>query len=330
MTELIIHIGTFKTGTTALQKYMSAQRDRLLTESGLLFPKSGEIPAGGHHNLVYEVTGSWKYVAARGGFADLEREISQTSPESVLISAENLSSYAVGNEGVAPHFAGFAKRLEMPVKVVCWVRPQWEYMDSYYSQGVKSGYTTCSFASFVESALKEDIYDYEKVVAPWNPFATEIVVRPYPGSQLIADACRIFGVGELRSEDGVSAERKNIRFGAKRLEFMRRVGAALERTKAPFKRRIPVAHRLRDAIMAADLDDVRFSGLDSSDVKRIAEHFLESNRRLSDRFGMGSDWYAVPQSAFRPTIFSMADADEGDIRVFEDVLVRALLDKDNV
>src|SRR5690625_3476045 len=122
MAKLIIHIGTFKTGTTALQKHLAARRESLLAESGLLFPRAGEIPAGGHHNLVYEVTGSWKYVVERGGFEELEREIAESSPNSVLISAENLSSYAVGNPVVAPHFGDFSKRMGMPVQVVCYVR----------------------------------------------------------------------------------------------------------------------------------------------------------------------------------------------------------------
>lgn len=328
MTELIIHIGTFKTGTTALQKYLASQRDRLIERHGLLFPKSAEIPAGGHHNLVYEITGSWKYVAARGGFAELEREIAEVSPKAVLVSAENLSSYAVGNHAVASFFARFAEGLDMRVKVICWVRPQWEYIDSYYSQGVKSGYTTCSFTSFVESALQENIYDYEKVVAPWGAVTADITVRPYPGSRLIVDACRVLGIDEPVGGSTRNTEARNVRFGAKRLEFMRRIGAALERTRSPFKKRIPIAHHLREAVMAADLDDVPFSGLDDQTVQVISEHFEQSNRRLSGRFGMGSDWYDLPQHSFTPTLFNIADAHESDIRVFEDVLARALLNKD--
>lgn len=328
MTELILHIGTFKTGTTALQKYLSAQRDRLLKECGLLFPRAAEIPAGGHHNLVYEVTGSWKYVAARGGFAELEHEIRVALPERVLVSAENLSSYAVGNKAVAPHFARFAKRMAMPVKVLCWVRPQWEYLDSYYSQGVKSGYTTCSFTDFVDSALGEAIYDYEKVVEPWLPIADEICVRPYPGALLIADACRVLGIDDSFVGGGGSTESRNVRFGAKRLEFMRRIGAALERTRSPFRKRIPIAHRLRDAVMAAELDDVRFSGLDDKTVQMVHGHFEESNRRLSERFGMSPAWHALPRNSFSPAMFDMAEATDTDLRIFEDVLARVLLDKD--
>lgn len=326
MAKLIIHIGTFKTGTTALQKYLAGQRERLLFESGLLFPKAGEIPAGGHHNLVYEVTGSWKHVAARGGFAELEQEILEESPKSVLVSAENLSSYAVGNPVVAPSFAEFARRMHLPIHVVCYVRPQWEYIDSYYSQGVKSGYTTCSFQSFVDSALSEEIYDYEKVVAPWEPVAERIVVRSYPGRRLIPDMCQVLGIPEPTDNREAINKPRNSRFGAKRLEFMRRMGAALERSGAPFKRRIPIAHRLRDAVMAAEIDDVEFSGLDGETARRICEHFREGNRRLSERFGLGDEWSDLSSKDFVSTAFDMAAASEADVRVFENVIARTLLE----
>lgn len=325
MTKLIIHIGTFKTGTTALQKYLAGRRERLLSESGLIFPRAGEIPAGGHHNLVYEVTGSWKHVPDRGGFKELEREILEGSPKAVLVSAENLSSYAVGNPVVAPRFGEFARHMGMPVQVVCYVRPQWEYIDSYYSQGVKSGYTTCSFQSFVNSALGEAIYDYEQVVAPWESVAERIMVRPYPGRELIPDMCRVLGISEpIDSGVGVNRSR-NERFGAKRLEFMRRMGAALERSGAPFKKRIPIAHRLRDAVMEADIDDVKFSGLDTETAKKICEHFRAGNRRLSDRFGMGEAWYALPAEEFASTSFDMDAATDSDVRVFEDTVAKVLL-----
>lgn len=327
MIELIVHIGTFKTGTTALQKFLSSNRARLLEECNLLYPEAGEIPAGGHHNLVYELTKSWKYVAQRGGFQELRKEVDEAAPEIVLLSAENLSSYALGNPGVAPAFGGFASTISARIKVICYVRPQWEYIDSYYSQGVKSGYTTCSFEDFVESSFAEDIYDYEKVILPWESVADEIVVKAYPGRKLIPEVCGLLSIFQPTAEDLKAARSKNERFGAKRLEFMRRMGAALERTRAPFKQRIPIAHKLRDAVMAADIEDVAFSGLNDMTARRIYEYYKDKNKRLSARFGMPESWCELPERGFESTDFSMNSINGVDSDVFDDVLARTFVEQ---
>ena len=58
--HLILHIGTTKTGSTALQNFLFANRDSLL-EEGFLFPNSGfrilnnsQVPTSGHSDLFYK------------------------------------------------------------------------------------------------------------------------------------------------------------------------------------------------------------------------------------------------------------------------------------
>lgn len=327
MTDLIIHIGTFKTGTTALQKFLSLHRARILSESSVLFPRSAEIPAGGHHNLVYEITGSWKYVAGRGGFSELAREIEGAEARTVLISAENLSAYALGNPEVAPRFVDFAKEMGMRPKVLCYVRPQWEYIDSYYSQGVKSGYTTCSFDEFVGNALCEDMYDYEKVISPWDSIVDDIEVRPYSGGKLVQDVCDYVGVSFPLPSEVLGGNRRNERFGSKQLEFMRHLGAALERARTPFRVRIPLALRARQIVSDELVSDVPFTGLSRQLVQTIHENFRLSNERLSEKFNMGESWFSIPDNGFQSTAFNMSSASPDDIAMFEDIVVKLLISK---
>lgn len=322
---LIVHIGTFKTGTTAIQRLLSDNRQFVESSQGILYPRTAEIPAGGHHNLVYELTGSWKHKPSLGGFSQLKEEFRGSSATSLVISAENLSSYALANEKVAPAFADLANELDCKLKVICYVRPQWEYIDSYYSQGVKSGYTTCSFGSFVQSALSEDIYDYEKVVEPWERLQASVSVRPYMGRRTVADFIEQAGISLPSEMTPAMTSSANVRFGAKRLEFMRRMGAAFERAKLPVRTRIPLARRLRDIVEKLPILDVPFSGLDASTVSIIDSNFRSSNARLIERYNMGSAWLEPPASeSLSPSAMDWRQLSEDEMRAFDDAIVEVI------
>jgi hypothetical protein len=326
--DLIVHIGTFKTGTTAIQKVLSRHRRQIEAEQGILYPTTAEIPAGGHHNLVYELTRSWKYKPESGGFEALRNEFRNSPAGALLISAENLSSYALPNPQVAPAFRDLANDIGCRLRVICYVRPQWEYIDSYYSQGAKSGYTTCSFSTFVDSALTEAIYDYEKVIAPWEALGVAVSVRPYTSGNVIGDFLAQVGISLPDSVAVAPSNSVNVRFGAKRLDFMLRMGAALERAKLPFNKRIPIARRLREIVESVDIKDVPFSGLDRETVLRIADAFQASNSRMSTRYSMGTDWFAVPDKNFQSSTFDLRQASVEDQRAFDDAVVKALVSRD--
>ena len=322
---LTVHVGTFKTGTTAIQKLLARNRQFLEANHGILYPRTAEIGAGGHHNLVYELTGSWKYNASLGGFKELETEFVRSSATSLILSAENLSSYALTNPGIAPAFARLADDLGCELRAICYVRPQWEYIDSYYSQGVKSGYTTRSFESFVQSALSEALYDYEKVVKPWEDLQVSVIVRPYVGRKTATDFFENTGIPLLHERPTELAEGVNVRFGAKRLDFMRRMGSAFERAKMPVRQRIPMARRLREIVEKSEIQDVPFTGLDAHLVGAIEANFRASNSRLSERYDMGSDWLQLPpQEKLIPSAFDWRTLNEEDIRAFDDAIVQLL------
>lgn len=69
MNEIILHIGTHKTGTTTLQRFCASASDAL-AERGILYPRSARPrygPTAGHHLIPWSIRGK------RGGNPYLDR-----------------------------------------------------------------------------------------------------------------------------------------------------------------------------------------------------------------------------------------------------------------
>ena len=65
--RLILHIGTHKTWTTALQ-ILLAKNDRVLAKNNILFPVSGRLSEhSGHHNIAWELNDEPRFSGDRGG-----------------------------------------------------------------------------------------------------------------------------------------------------------------------------------------------------------------------------------------------------------------------
>ncbi len=134
LSKLLLHIGTHKTGTTTIQQkfWLNAPA---LAERGIVYPR---LDANyGHHGL----TAPWSPVemvdpgfllegGAPEAFRRLAAEYSRTD-RTVFLSSEEFSRSGP-NDGVnyrelRDYLSAFDE-----VRVVCVLRPQWEFMQSVY------------------------------------------------------------------------------------------------------------------------------------------------------------------------------------------------------
>ncbi|MGH1354058.1 MAG: hypothetical protein ACRBBS_03110 [Thalassovita sp.] len=94
MTQLLIHIGPFKTGTTSFQNYMWGHREALL-EQGVLYPKAGVFAqnfGARHLGLARAPKSKADQAKVLENFGDLRREIAANpKAEKVVLSAERMS-----------------------------------------------------------------------------------------------------------------------------------------------------------------------------------------------------------------------------------------------
>ncbi len=151
MSKAYIHIGTHKTGSTALQFALWAHREAL-ADLGYCYPAAGISPGTwGHHNLAWELSGDARFQSELGTVTDALNELTSTKVGAIF-SSEDFECTVYNN------MAGFSKFLEalrdrqFEVVVCVYLRNQPDYIRSLYIELLKHG--LCQpFDHFVGSAL---------------------------------------------------------------------------------------------------------------------------------------------------------------------------------
>jgi hypothetical protein len=160
MKQILLHIGTPKTGTTALQNFLFKHSDKLNSQ-GILYSRNflrgNKSRIRGHHSLAYDVLG-------KKGLGDgqcwnlLLEEIKSSKSDVVVISAE---AFWLCTE---KEIQKVAKYLESySVKVVVYLRNPFKFLLSLYKQVVKKGRYNKSFRDFID----EYYTDYGHYLAMW-------------------------------------------------------------------------------------------------------------------------------------------------------------------
>lgn len=151
MPRLYVHCGLHKTGTTALQAFLT-QEAATLARAGILYPKSGQRNAGGgQHNLAWELTKDRRYKPAWGGLEALAREIAGFDGD-VVLSSEDFETLLVTPDGLKPlaELAAAGGRILTPI---LYVRHQADYLESLYYQCLKAGFAE-AYAGFADEAVE--------------------------------------------------------------------------------------------------------------------------------------------------------------------------------
>jgi hypothetical protein len=131
MSKIIIHAGLHKTGTSAIQKFLHLNRDRLL-ELGINYPNTAPFEA--HHTLAARLCGYSKS-ELNLAIKDVNRTMATLkglSPLSTLvISSEMLC------EGLDPRVFKYLHKLFDKVEFHFYIRKQSDLIESAYNQQVK-------------------------------------------------------------------------------------------------------------------------------------------------------------------------------------------------
>jgi hypothetical protein len=171
--RLVIHAGASKTGTSAFQAAMSEAYD-LNREQGFLYPQAGRWLDGSHHELAFAVRPLPHLTSAislEAILAELDREIVEASPKTVLLSSE-LFPYLLESK----EFDAFVEAKFSEVVLGYVVRRQSEMLLSLYNQIVKDSvqaFTGTPFECFIANIRSLNFYE---IIKRWRASGPDAVV----------------------------------------------------------------------------------------------------------------------------------------------------------
>lgn len=296
MKTIYFHIGQTKTATTTLQAFFFENRNWLL-ENGIYYPECPDThpiktqhrflvePLAGLNLPLPERVGAWEY---------LERKIDASDQDKILISEEVFwhlfekrpSERKTVIEWIRQRLANHE------VKVVCYLRRQDKWIESWYNQIIKTDVNALSsldYKDFIQTYREYGLLNYSEALQPWSDaFGKEnLIVRPFEKSgfhkgDVIADFMNILGC-EL-----------NDRLVRPRDQQVSLCNSACElslifnRTPqaAEFKKRFMRVIKQYDA----DVTDIRrFTSRELSES--LLREFDESNRSLASDYAMNSNGF---------------------------------------
>ena len=173
--DLVLHIGSGKTGTSSLQRWLRHNRD-VLARHGVLFPSS----LGPRRHVWFglfirpdeDLVDARPYRAQgypspqefrRGVQQQLFTEINRTAPAQVLISDEALYG---SNLGSLERLRAFTDRHVRRLRLVCYLRRQDDHLVSRYQQVVKVGEVR-TLGEYAAQLGHTKTYDYATRLDTW-------------------------------------------------------------------------------------------------------------------------------------------------------------------
>jgi len=128
---VLLHVGLHKTGTTALQRFLSSAAEELQAQ-GMLYPTLGRAADApdAQHNIAWQLGGDRRFRSSRGALNDVAAEIS-SFPGDAIISSEDFESIL----GTPARFMPMLKHpllKEHAFTLVFWVRDQASYLESLF------------------------------------------------------------------------------------------------------------------------------------------------------------------------------------------------------
>jgi hypothetical protein len=271
--KIYIHIGTHKTGTSAIQDFLLLNR-KTLARRGVLYPQKSRRD--------YVDSQEGEYIVPEKKYRNYAAlvHLCRRKDKNVILSSETFS--LITNVSAMKAALGDANAV-----IICYLRRQDNVLQSLYNQSVKGGGYYKDIGDFVFPHP----LDYFELLGRWAAvFGKEnIVVRPYEKQQfkdndLISDFLSIVGL-ELTVDFARLAKNANPRLPLEALEYMRLLNSLLrdkKMSKAIKKRLIPYClERFKDSTASLYFEQSLFT---PAQKRAILERYAPSNQRVAREY----------------------------------------------
>jgi hypothetical protein len=233
--DLVLHIGSGKTGTSSIQAFLHRNRDRL-ADLGHLYPRTPGLTRHVRLGLFIQPDDrlptfiAWHRQRASSPEAfrksfrrRLLREINESGLSRVMFSDEAL--YGSPPEALR-RLHRFVDRIAGSLRLVVYLRRQDDHLVSRYQQVVKVGETR-RLTEWTGEPEHADTYDYYNRLRTWERLLEpdEFVVRRFEpegfvDGSLLQDFLEAAGI-DARADDMIQAPSRNVSLDAETVEFLR-------------------------------------------------------------------------------------------------------------
>ena len=187
MSRIILHIGTPKTGTTAIQSAI-ATHESWLDGQNICFVKAGRHRAS-HNDLANAIRrGGTDHKFRQALEAEIAAETAKDPNRELLFSSEifallDPAKFKEAMGGLEGH----------ALTIVVYLRRQDQYAEAFYKQRVKNGRNLVPFGAFLQSRVGRRITNYVRLLDQWQ--------AAYPNARLLP---RVYDRKRLVSQDIVA------------------------------------------------------------------------------------------------------------------------------
>ena len=237
----------------------------------------------------------------------LQRAISQSTCASVLLSCENFYHHWSPDD-----IAFLASYLsEFDVEIICYVRPQDDYMESAWKQQAKIGELRMPFPHFLErhthpKFLNDTHANYYRMLAPWSTvFGRQAIclrvfnADEFVDGQLLFDFLKSCGIDVANMSRSlrlsVSAAASNRALPSELAELIRRVNVTGQVNKKELPQLVSYLSALREY--------KNIPLLSASDRVRILQNYGDSNKALFEEYrgSVMPDCFQFKEAALSPS-----------------------------
>jgi hypothetical protein len=286
---VLLHIGTHKAASTTIQSGLEINRKPLLV-NGWLYPKSGYVYRG-QHNIAWQIKDDRRYRAAWGTLRDLLEEIETSGAENVILSSEDFENFSADqveylNRELSPHH----------VAIIVYLRRQDKFLQSFWSQRVKTSGSSLDFESWLASEVfaKEEgeplLGDYDELLERWaRTFGPErIRVRVLEHSQLeghvFVDFLKTSGIGDdprfkLPADKNISPSLKTLEITRHTMRVFRKYAGSDDQDLMNKLDRLIRRYADREG-----WNQQRLNLMTKELYSRISERFARSNARVARKY----------------------------------------------
>lgn len=190
---LYIHIGHYKTGTTALQVLM-ATNPAFLQKHGIEYSSLFRTHSK-HSDLAFSIFraagvtrlmhGYQKPIQPLDMWDQLFAHVRSSAQDTVIVSSEELIRIGEFPEAcdLLQQIATLGRGIE--VKVIAYLRSPASHLRSWYNQLVKMGIPVSDFSTAVSGEIERIHLDYDLALAPWiAAFGTDnVILRDYDAAR---------------------------------------------------------------------------------------------------------------------------------------------------